>query len=1048
MDSSKKEKINKFLINLGYTFNEYLNIYEKTIRNYEIKVDSINYKIDYGKDITYDRETCLNLAHQDETQVTFECVNKLLALGYNPKKIVLEKSFPSGRKEKGQFLDILVKNNDNDETFMMIECKTPKEYSIESAKMVANGGQLLTYFSNDRSSSYLCLYTSEFSDIDDKFISYSNIINSKVLEGTTKEQIYNNWNKTFEKNGIFEDGCLPYEIEFNGIRKNQLRRFTQYDVSVRGTEGTIFNRFAEILRRNNISDKNNAYNKIFNLFLCKIVDEEERDINDFVWFQWRECETPEDVLSRLSDLYKKGMEKYLKLEISDVSESDLQNALKQKENNEIINMFRKLRLYRNNEFAFNEVINDRTFYENAQVVKEVVKLLEIYQIKYSSKQQFLGDFFEKLLSIGVKQEAGQFFTPLPITNFIINSIPVENVINKKINLNEDCYLPYIIDYACGSGHFLTESMHRVNKCLEKSYNNLKTLQQKKNFEKWIKDYSWAKEFIYGIELDYRLAKTTKVACFLNGDGEANVFYANGLDNFNSANYYKRLKYNKENENGKFDIVVANPPYSVKNFKTKLKHGEEYFSLYNCLAEKSDDIELLFIERTWQLLTEDGYCGIILPDTVLVNSTPKANVDTRKFILKNFKVKAITHLGEQTFIKTGQTTVVLFMQKRRKSDIIITENEVKDIIQKIKKSEKIVDNDFNKYVTEIYGLSQEEYLEHVKELNLYDSEYDNILIYKLNKNIKTVVSKTGKKTEEIEFLGYKHTDMRNYEGIKPYPDNDENRIISKLFNENTIDDSSKLSYYIYKNFNNEPIDEEEIYNNSLENNMYLSSLNDILSYPDELSKEITNDFMIITRDVPDIYYNEEIYKLVKIEKLFNKEVSSGEVAPKPRYFVNNENKNSCFIRAKHLNNKEGNYIKIQEDNFFELDSDFRTLFPSGTIVFPKSGQSVNTNNIAIIPQDSYIVNHLATLYTKDNTLRDYTYYILKHYKTSNLKLTDTGYPTIRINSIKKFQIPIPKETNKMKEIVKDLNSIERKNKTENKIRTEEEEILKKNGLIYE
>ena len=32
---------------------------------------------------------------------------------------------------------------------------------------------------------------------------------------------------------------------------------------------------------------------------------------------------------------------------------------------------------------------------------------------------------------------------------------------------------------------------------------------------------WAREYIYGIEKDYRLAKTTKISTFLNGDGDAN-----------------------------------------------------------------------------------------------------------------------------------------------------------------------------------------------------------------------------------------------------------------------------------------------------------------------------------------------------------------------------------------------------------------------------------------------------------------------------------------------------------------------------------------------
>ena len=81
-----------------------------------------------------------------------------------------------------------------------------------------------------------------------------------------------------------------------------------------------------------------------------------------------------------------------------------------------------------------------------------------------------------------------------------------------------------------------------------------------------------------------------------------------------------------------------------------------------LKDTSNDIELLFIERTLHLLSEGGYCGLILPDTILVNEG-KAYQETRKTILENFIIHSIVHLGEQTFIKTGQSTIVLFMQKR-------------------------------------------------------------------------------------------------------------------------------------------------------------------------------------------------------------------------------------------------------------------------------------------------------------------------------------------------------------------------------------------------
>lgn len=55
-------------------------------------------------------------------------------------------------------------------------------------------------------------------------------------------------------------------------------------------KGTIYNKFAEIIRRNAISDKSNAYNKIFNLFVCKIIDEETTKNGEEYKFQWKNGE--------------------------------------------------------------------------------------------------------------------------------------------------------------------------------------------------------------------------------------------------------------------------------------------------------------------------------------------------------------------------------------------------------------------------------------------------------------------------------------------------------------------------------------------------------------------------------------------------------------------------------------------------------------------------------------------------------------------------------------------------------------------------------------
>ena len=110
-----------------------------------------------------------------------------------------------------------------------------------------------------------------------------------------------------------------------------------------------------------------------------------------------------------------------------------------------------------------------------------------------------------LLNINyIKQENGQFFTPVPIARFINYCIQYENIIEAKINKREANCLPKVIDYACGSGHFLTEAMDRIQKQIdieaEKNHNsniqnNLDDWKTKTNWQA----YRWTKDFIFGIE---------------------------------------------------------------------------------------------------------------------------------------------------------------------------------------------------------------------------------------------------------------------------------------------------------------------------------------------------------------------------------------------------------------------------------------------------------------------------------------------------------------------------------------------------------------------
>lgn len=830
-----EENIKALLKVLGYKpKNGTNNVYEKQYSNcnYAITVDFNNKKIDYGTKIKIGNATTSNFS-KPENFVVLECVNRLLEKGYKPENIELEKIYPSGRGHSGN-LDILIYDN-NKKAYLMIECKTwGTEFKKEHNKMIKDGGQLFTYYALDRSTKYLCLYTSE---LNNGKIEYQNNIvpiETDWISLSTSKEIHTHWNKSFKDNGIFEPHANPYDIKHKALTYGMLTDLKEED------SGKIFNQIMEILRHNVVSDKPNAFNKLLNLFVCKIIDE-DRNESEELHFQWLDDDTDESLQMRLNDLYKKGMYRFLNISVTDYSETEINNALKEIEADEnfkqtIKDMFIDTRLKKSPNFAFKEVLDEKSFKANAKIVKEIVKLLQGYKFRYRQKHQFLGDFFELLLNTSMKQEAGQFFTPVPITRFIISSLPIEEMIISKIKNGDGEILPVVMDYAAGSGHFLTEYMEQVQNILEKFGMSLTqseidnivdnldisfaTPTIKNKIRTWIESekFIWAKDYVYGIDLDDRLVKTAKVSAFFNGDGEANIIWANGLDNFKKSNeYIGKLKetqtFDKKN-NGQFDILISNPPYSVEAFKSTLKNGKETFDLYDSLTDNSSEIECLFVERMKQLLKVGGWAGVILPISILSNGGIYSK--TREIIFKYFKVKSIVELGSGTFMKTGTNTIILFLERRSDSDYKEIERAIDKFFEdNLDVTVLGIEHVFSKYVNNVYeNLTFKDYLQlingHQIEHELYNDykkefdediekirelEKDKLLYFILTFEQQAVIVNTGQKKEEKKFLGYEFSERRGHEGLKWLPSG------TKLYNENNQLDKTKANSYIYNIFNN-------------------------------------------------------------------------------------------------------------------------------------------------------------------------------------------------------------------------------------------------------
>jgi len=566
-----------------------------------------------------------------------------------------------------------------------------------------------------------------------------------------------------------------------------------------------------------VSDKPNAFTVIFNLFLAKLQDEQKRE-NDELEFHWRENDDAIEFQVRLHNLHKEGSLAFLNKKIVSIEDSDFGN----KTGNELKEAKKKILKF-TKVFDIKNVLDDDDFLQNQRVLKEVVQLIEKFQIRYPKKQKYLSVFFEKLLTIGLKQEVGQFFTPPPIAKFIIRSLPLPQLIKKELD-NENPKLPAVIDYAAGSGHFLTEIMEEYQSIIENLDTSNFYPNAKKEVDAWkINQYSWASSYIYGIEKDYRLVKVAKVGCYFYGDGLAQVVHGDGLDCFEKSKTYRGLL--KENaKSPQFSIVVANPPFKVNDCKDDLEYiyrqfngKPNNFELYKLLTLKSDQIESLFVERTKHLLKEYGIAGIILPSSILSNTG--IYTKTREIVLQYFDIIAITELGNNTFMATGTKTVVLFLRKRNENDVEKIKTNAYNNLEHYKNTK--VENTTN-------GIEKpfSKYLEHTNETIENNIDGEKFYYFVLNYWQKTVIVKTGEKEAEKRFLGYEYSNRRGSEGMNEIQKGKTIEECTKLFDENDLENEEKASSYIYKAFNDDfdfPIHE------SLKENVSRLRLVDMLEF---------------------------------------------------------------------------------------------------------------------------------------------------------------------------------------------------------------------------
>jgi type I restriction enzyme M protein len=341
-----------------------------------------------------------------------------------------------------------------------------------------------------------------------------------------------------------------------------------------------------------------------------------------------------------------------------ITDKELDELEEGKENgfiDRIFSLFERVKSQYPDVFDPNERLNLKPL-----TIAFVVSQLQKYSL-INTSADVKGTAFQTFVYAHQRGERGEFFTPHPIVDLCVNMLDPKD--NEKF-----------IDPACGSGGFLVAGMNYIK---EKFLKERPELQNKAT--DFIKEYAHA--YISGIDINPDLAKVAKMHMVLYDDGHSGIFCANSLLDFNEliriaekAGVSRALRP----EPGNFKVLMTNPPFGSKGKVTDKRILQNFELGYKWKQEKdgrwikTNKIldgqipEILFIERSLQLLAEGGRMAIVLPNGTLNNSSLEY---VREFIKQNSRILAVISLPVGTFMSAGANPQpsVLFLQKLSKEE---------------------------------------------------------------------------------------------------------------------------------------------------------------------------------------------------------------------------------------------------------------------------------------------------------------------------------------------------------------------------------------------
>lgn len=247
-------------------------------------------------------------------------------------------------------------------------------------------------------------------------------------------------------------------------------------------------------------------------------------------------------------------------------------------------------------------------------------------INYQSvDHELLGYFYEATLlqlsekkAENIRKEFGIYYTPRVLSQEITSSIPFESIpVNER----------YILDGTCGSGSLLLSACKRLEDLA--SY-------EKKEFDK----HDYLTKMIEGYDIDKFASEVARLSLLLYSLPYGNKWNIHAGDLLRISKSKIQVP----------SVILGNPPYEeVRGNSQKVQKA------------------VAFLDKYLEWLHDDGFIGIILPESFLQNDSA---IPQREKLLNEFDIIELWMLPGQIF-ENNCSTVVVIAQKKKIQDENLT-----------------------------------------------------------------------------------------------------------------------------------------------------------------------------------------------------------------------------------------------------------------------------------------------------------------------------------------------------------------------------------------